>query len=54
MLLEWVKPSAESGKLKKVFVVQGEEDSSLSLARKIERALEIDAIVPKQGEEFVL
>jgi len=54
MLLEWVKPSAESGKLKKVFVVQGEEDSSLSLARKIERALEIDAIVPNPGESFEL
>ena len=54
MLLEWVKAAATGGKLKKVFVVQGEEDSSLTLARKIERALEIDAIVPKPGESFEL
>jgi len=54
MLLEWVKAANGGGKLKKVFVVQGEEDSSLALARKIERALEVDAIVPKQGESFEL
>ncbi|MBI2674436.1 MAG: MBL fold metallo-hydrolase [Candidatus Yanofskybacteria bacterium] len=53
-LLEWVKTANSEGKLKKVFVVQGEEDSSLALARKIERALEIDAVVPKQGEGFEL
>ena len=53
-LLEWVKAANGEGKLKKVFVVQGEEESSLALARKIERALDVDAVVPKQGEEFVL
>lgn len=54
MLVEWVKAANGEGKLKKVFVVQGEEDSSLALARKIERALGIDAVVPKQGEAFEL
>ncbi|MEK7138703.1 MAG: MBL fold metallo-hydrolase [Patescibacteria group bacterium] len=54
MLLKWVTSAAEGGKLKKVFVVQGEEDSSLALARKIERTLKIDAIVPRQGESFSL
>lgn len=54
MLLKWVKSAAEGGKLKKVFIVQGEEDSSLSLARKIERELRVNAIVPKQGESFEL
>jgi len=54
MLLKWVTSAAEDGKLKKVFVVQGEEDSSLVLARKIERTLSIDAVVPKQGESFEL
>ena len=54
MLLKWVTAAAEGGKLKKVFVVQGEEESSLSLARKIERALDIDAVVPNQGESFEL
>jgi len=53
-LLEWVKSANGEGKLKKVFIVQGEEESALALARKIERALDVDAVVPKQGEEFVL
>ena len=53
-LLEWVKAASGEGKLKKVFVVQGEEDSSLALARKIERVLNVDAIVPKMGEGFEL
>jgi metallo-beta-lactamase family protein len=54
MLTEWVRIANGEGKLKKVFVVQGEEDSSLALARKIERTLEVDAVVPKQGESFEL
>ena len=53
-LLKWAKAANGKGKLKKVFIVQGEEESSLALARKIERALEVDAIVPKQGESFAL
>ncbi|MBI4158173.1 MAG: MBL fold metallo-hydrolase [Candidatus Yanofskybacteria bacterium] len=53
-LLKWVKAANGEGKLKKVFIVQGEEESSLALARKIERALEIDTIVPNQGEGFEL
>ena len=54
-LLEWVKAANGEGKLKKVFVVQGEEESSLALARKIKRALgEVDAVVPNQGEGFEL
>lgn len=54
MLLGWVKAANSEGKLRKVFVVQGEEDSSLALARKIERTLGVDAIVPKQGESYTL
>ncbi len=54
MLTEWVKNAAKEGKLKKVFIVQGEEESALSLARTIEREVEVDAIVPKQGESFEL
>ena len=53
-LLKWAKAANGKGKLKKVFIVQGEEESSLALARKIERALDVDAVVPKQGESFVL
>ncbi len=53
-LLEWVKSAAGSGKLKKVFVVQGEEESSLAIAREIKRTIDIDAVVPNQGESFEL
>ena len=54
MLTEWVKQAAGEGKLKKVFVVQGEEDSSLALSRKIKRVLNLDAVVPNPGESFKL
>ena len=54
MLLKWVSSAAEGGKLKKVFVVQGEEDSSLSIAKKITETLSVDAVVPEQGEGFEL
>ena len=51
-LMAWLGPTRSS--LKKVFVVQGEEDQSLPLARKIEDELAIKAIVPSLGEEYVL
>jgi len=54
MLVDWVRTVAGGGKLKKVFVVQGEEESSLALAREIEGVLKVDAVVPKQGEGFAL
>lgn len=65
-LLKWVKSAAglspdasvgeptESSALKKVFVVQGEEESSLAIANKIKMAINIDAVVPNQGESFEL
>jgi metallo-beta-lactamase family protein len=51
-LLEWLTPRRAT--LKKVFVVQGEEESSTVLAQKIRDDLAIDAVVPKAGEEVVL
>ena len=54
MLLEWVRTAGGEGKLKKVFVVQGEEGSSLALAEKIKRVLNIEAVVPEQGQGFKL
>ena len=54
MLTEWVRQAAGAGKLKKIFVVQGEEDSSLALSRKIKRVLNLDAVVPNPGESFEL
>jgi len=54
MLLKWIKSAGSDGKLKKVFVVQGEEDSSTILAEKTKTDLGIEAIVPSQGESFEL
>lgn len=54
MLLKWIASAGSDGKLKKVFVVQGEEDSSSILAEKAKTDLKIDAVVPSQGESFEL
>ncbi len=54
MLLKWIASAGSGGKLKKVFVVQGEEESSKILAEKAKTDLKIDAIVPSQGESFEL
>jgi metallo-beta-lactamase family protein len=51
-LLNWV--GAMKGTLKKVFVVQGEEQSAETLAGKIRDAMAIDAEVPKAGETVEL
>ena len=51
-LVNWVKKAAEGGKLKKVFVVQGEEDSALALAEKITEATGVEAISPDPLESF--
>lgn len=47
-LLEWLRPARLAAK--KVFVVQGEEESSLALAQKIRDELAMDAVVPEAGE----
>ena len=54
MLLKWIASAGSGGNLKKVFVVQGEEDSSTILAEKAKTDLKIDAVVPSQGEIFEL
>jgi len=54
MLLKWIASANEGGNLKKVFMVQGEEDSATVLAEKTKTDLKIDAIVPNQGESFAL
>lgn len=51
-LLNWLKPMRLS--LKKVFIVQGEEDQMISLATKIKDELAIDAEMPSKGEEIIL
>jgi len=51
-LVNWVKKAAEGGKLKKVFVVQGEEDSAAALAAKIIEVAGVEAISPDPLESF--
>ncbi|MGC8775881.1 MAG: MBL fold metallo-hydrolase RNA specificity domain-containing protein [Minisyncoccia bacterium] len=51
-IIEWIRPIRLS--LKKIFVVQGEENSSQVLAQKIKDELAVDAIVPSFKDSFVL
>lgn len=53
-LVEWVRRGGEAGKLKKVFIVQGEEDSAKALAGKIEIEVKAKAPVPLPGQSFEL
>jgi len=54
MLTEWIKSAAIGGKLKNVFVVQGEEDSANALADRIKKDVGVNATVPSQNESFEL
>lgn len=54
MLLDWVSKAAGGGKLKKVFIVQGEEEESLSLLQKIRDKIAVETVIPSMGEEFEL
>lgn len=51
-LLDWVRPMRQS--LEKVFVVQGEKQSSEALAQKIRDELAVSAVVPKVGDKVDL
>ena len=53
-LLHWIKIAQTNNRLKKVFVVQGEEASSKTLANLVHDTLGITAIVPKTGESWEL
>lgn len=53
-LTEWVCRAGESGKLKKVFVVQGEESSSKALAEVIKSRANLEVVVPQSDDEFEL
>ncbi|MEX0689971.1 MAG: MBL fold metallo-hydrolase [Candidatus Paceibacterota bacterium] len=47
-LLSWLYPHRKT--LKKVFVIQGEEDQSIPFAQKVRDDMAIDAVVPEQGD----
>ena len=53
-LVEWVRRGNESGKLKKVFVVQGEEESAKGLVEIIQNEVKVEAIAPNSGDDFEL
>lgn len=53
-LLQWISEGAKSGKLKKVFVVQGEPTAADILAEKIKESFSVEAVVPDQGSTFEL
>ena len=54
MLLRWISSANLKAKLKKAFIVQGEEESAQALADKIKNDLGVEAIVPASGESFEL
>jgi metallo-beta-lactamase family protein len=54
MLTEWAKGVANGGQLKKLFVVQGEEDSATSLAQRIKTETGVETIVPGASQSFEL
>ena len=47
-LIEWLKPLRHS--VKKVFVVQGEQDQAVALATRARDELVVDAVVPREGD----
>ena len=51
-LLAWIDPMRHS--LKKAFVVQGEAEASYVLAQVIADQMAVSAVVPAEGESFVL
>ncbi|MEK7114539.1 MAG: MBL fold metallo-hydrolase, partial [Patescibacteria group bacterium] len=51
-LLNWLNPMRLT--LKKVFIVQGEEDQMIPLAARIKDELAIETEIPSKGEEIVL
>ena len=44
----------QSGKLKKVFLVQGEDESAIALSEAIKAKISVDTVIPKMGESFEL
>ena len=51
-LLQWIE--AFHRKPSKIFIVHGEEESTLSFAKEIDDRFGIDAIIPEKGESFVI
>ncbi len=52
--MRWIGTANLKSKLKKAFIVQGEEDSAQALADKVKNDLNIETVVPASGESFKL
>ena len=53
-ILEWLGRAKAGGKLKKIFIVQGEPGPGQVLSAKIKSILGVEAIIPSQGDTFGL
>lgn len=53
-ILEWIGRANTAGKLKKVFLVQGEESSGRILAEAVKKTHGLEAVVPSQDQQFEL
>jgi metallo-beta-lactamase family protein len=51
-IIEWIRPIRLS--LKKVFIVQGEEEASKALAQRLKDKFAVNAIIPSFKESFML
>ena len=51
-LLDWLRPQRQF--LKKIFVVQGEEDQSSALVQKIKDELAVETEIPNLGQPYML
>lgn len=51
-LVKWASPMRYS--LRKIFIVQGEDDAAMALATALKDKLTVDAVVPEYGQEFEL
>lgn len=51
-IVEWLRPMRQS--LKKLFIVQGEEDQALALEQKIRDELAISTVIPRTTDSFEL
>lgn len=54
LIIDWLDKGKAGGKLKKVFTVQGEEDSATVLANIIKQKLGVDALAPAFGQTIEL
>jgi len=54
-LLQWIGNTKQQSKqLKKIFIVHGELDPATALSKRIEKELEIETLIPEEGEEVTL